>query len=90
MTTDTDFAAAWKLAEDIPGWLTRDQARLLWDCVLDGPHGGIVLEIGSHRGRSTVVLGQAMTSGILAKVLLRLRLHRVARLAGHDSPYDPY
>jgi methyltransferase family protein len=24
------------------------------------------------------------------KVLLRLRLRRVARLVGHDSPYDPY
>jgi hypothetical protein len=27
---------------------------------------------------------------VCVKVLLRLRLHRVARFLGHDSPYDPY
>ena len=27
---------------------------------------------------------------VVIKVLLRLRLHGVARLAGHDSVYDPY
>jgi len=27
---------------------------------------------------------------VFLKVLLRLRLRSVARLFGHDSPYDPY
>jgi hypothetical protein len=27
---------------------------------------------------------------VLVKVMLRLRLHPVAKLLGHDSPYDPY
>ena len=27
---------------------------------------------------------------VFLKVLLRLRLRPVARLFGHDSPYDPY
>jgi hypothetical protein len=27
---------------------------------------------------------------VFVKVLLRLRLRPVARLFGHDSPYDPY
>jgi hypothetical protein len=27
---------------------------------------------------------------VALKVLLRLRLRPLARLAGHDSPYDPY
>jgi hypothetical protein len=27
---------------------------------------------------------------VALKILLRLRLRPVARLCGHDSPYDPY
>jgi hypothetical protein len=56
------FAAAWAYGEAIPGWLTRDQAALLWDSGLAVPAGGTVLEIGSHQGRSTVVLAQAARS----------------------------
>jgi hypothetical protein len=52
----SDFAAAFAIADRIGGWLTRDQARVLWDeaCRI-GPAGRIV-EIGSHQGRSTVLL----------------------------------
>lgn len=53
------FDAAWALGQPIPGWLTRDQARLLWDSAVQVPAGGTVLEIGSHQGRSTVVLARA-------------------------------
>lgn len=53
------FEAAWAHGGDIPGWLTRDQARLLWDSGLAVPAGGTVLEIGCHQGRSTVVLAMA-------------------------------
>lgn len=53
------FEAAWAYGDPIPGWLTRDQARSLWECGLTVPAGGTVLEIGSHQGRSTVVLAQA-------------------------------
>lgn len=41
---------------DIGGWLTRAQARLLWECASAVPAGGRIVEIGSHQGRSTVVL----------------------------------
>jgi hypothetical protein len=27
---------------------------------------------------------------VMVKVLLRLRLRPLARVLGHDSPYDPY
>ena len=53
------FDAAWAHGDGIPGWLTRDQARVLWDSALRVPAGGTVLEIGSHQGRSTVVLALA-------------------------------
>lgn len=54
------FADAWTLAEDIPGWLTPDQARLLWDEARRLQPGARVLEIGSYQGRSTVVLAAAL------------------------------
>ena len=46
-------------AEQIEGWLTRAQARVLFDEARAlAPHTRIV-EIGSHQGRSTVVLAGA-------------------------------
>src|SRR5262245_3837962 len=53
------FEAAWRIAGEIPGWLTREQARALWEAAVKLPAGGRVVEIGSHKGRSTVVLGHA-------------------------------
>jgi predicted O-methyltransferase YrrM len=53
------FEAAWALADTIPGWLTRDQARVLWDAASRLGPGDRIVEIGSHQGRSTVVLGAA-------------------------------
>jgi predicted O-methyltransferase YrrM len=54
-----DFDHVWESVADIPGWLTEGQARMLWDAVLRLQPGATVLEIGSHQGRSTVILGQA-------------------------------
>jgi predicted O-methyltransferase YrrM len=44
----------------VPGWLTRDQARLLYDEASRLPSGAVALEIGSHQGRSTIVLAHAL------------------------------
>lgn len=43
-------------AGGIAGWLTEAQARMLWECARRVGPGGRVVEIGSHQGRSTVVL----------------------------------
>lgn len=56
-SVDEEFERAWAVADAIPGWLTRAQARLLYDEALKLPVGATMLEIGSHQGRSTVVLG---------------------------------
>lgn len=55
----TGFDAAWSAAEPVGGWLTRDQGRSLWDAARAVGAGGRILEIGSHQGRSTVVLATA-------------------------------
>jgi predicted O-methyltransferase YrrM len=53
----TTFDEAWAVAERIPGWLTREQAAVLWDAARRLSPGARIVEIGSHQGRSTVVLG---------------------------------
>ncbi len=50
------FREAFALAADIPGWLTEDQARVLYDAAAAVPAGGRIIEIGSHHGRSTILL----------------------------------
>jgi hypothetical protein len=57
--TDSDRDATVALAETIGGWLTTRQARVLWDAAVAIPAGSVIVEIGSHQGRSTVVLARA-------------------------------
>jgi hypothetical protein len=53
----SDFANAWTAADPVPGWLTLDQGRVLWNAAAAVPAAGTIVEIGSHQGRSTVILG---------------------------------
>ncbi len=58
---DDRFEEIFARADHIPGWLTRDQARTLYDAASQLPHDARIIEIGSHQGRSTVVLASART-----------------------------
>jgi len=53
------FADVFATASGIGGWLTPAQAELLWQQAIAVPAGGLIVEIGSHQGRSTVVLAAA-------------------------------
>lgn len=55
----TGFESAWASVASVPGWLSEGQARMLWDAVCRLPAGATVVEIGSHQGRSTIILGHA-------------------------------
>jgi predicted O-methyltransferase YrrM len=50
------FEAAWAVARDVEGWLTEAQARRLFAAAAAVAPGGRVVEIGSFRGRSAIVL----------------------------------
>jgi SAM-dependent methyltransferase len=50
------FESALAAAEGVEGWLTEDQARRLFDRAREG---GRIVEIGSFRGRSAIVMAQA-------------------------------
>jgi Methyltransferase domain len=68
------FEDVWSRASAIEGWLTRDQAWVLFEAARSLPAGSTVVEIGSHQGRSTVVLAAALEVG--------------SRLVAVD-PFDP-
>jgi predicted O-methyltransferase YrrM len=57
------FDEAFALAAPIEGWLTEEQARRLWETARQVPPGGLLVEIGSFRGRSAVVLASALPDG---------------------------
>lgn len=59
MPTRPDFDAAWEQIAPVGGWLTRDQAQVLFEAVRDLPADATVVEIGSHQGRSTLALALA-------------------------------
>ena len=59
----TTFADAFARAEGVEGWLTRDQAQRLWDAATRVPPAGMVVEIGSFRGRSAIVMASALADG---------------------------
>jgi len=52
------FAEAWAAAAGVEGWLTEAQARRLFAAAAAVPPGGRIVEIGSFRGRSAIVLAR--------------------------------
>lgn len=54
-----DFGNIWDRAQRIDGWLTEGQAQLLYDLARCVDASQTIVEIGSHHGRSTVILASA-------------------------------
>jgi predicted O-methyltransferase YrrM len=59
-----DFDAVLDAARGVEGWLTDAQARRLWDAAREVPGPGRIVEIGSYRGRSAIVLASAAGHGV--------------------------
>jgi hypothetical protein len=57
----TDFDSALAAVAGVEGWMSDGQARRLWELGSAVPGGGRIVEIGSFRGRSAIVL--ALASG---------------------------
>jgi predicted O-methyltransferase YrrM len=53
------FDDVFESVRDIDGWLTKAQARLLYERAAALSPGARIVEIGSHHGRSTIVLATA-------------------------------
>ncbi|NLV55381.1 MAG: class I SAM-dependent methyltransferase [Acidimicrobiales bacterium] len=60
----TTFAETLSDVAGVEGWMTDDQARRLWDRAREVPSGGRIVEIGSFRGRSMIVLARSAHDGV--------------------------
>ena len=56
--------AALRAIDGVEGWLSDGQARRLWRCARGVAPGGTIVEIGSYRGRSAIVLALAAADGV--------------------------
>lgn len=62
--TRRTFADTFEAVADVEGWMTEDQARTLWDEASACRAGDQIVEIGSFRGRSAIVLASAAPEGV--------------------------
>jgi predicted O-methyltransferase YrrM len=61
---ERDFGAALAAIHGVEGWLSEGQARRLWEAATLVRPPGRVVEIGSFRGRSTIILRRAAAEGV--------------------------
>jgi len=52
-----NFEEAWGYSSTIPGWYTKAEGELLWNCAKGK---GMACEVGSYRGRSTSLLASVV------------------------------
>lgn len=60
----SSFEQAWAAVAGVGGWMTEDQGRALFAAARSCRQGGRIVEIGSFRGRSTIVLAIAADPSI--------------------------
>ena len=60
----TSFATSWAHLESVEGWLTHDQAERLDRAAREVEPPGRIVEIGSFRGRSAIILARAAAEGV--------------------------
>ena len=60
----TTFDEVQSVVADVEGWMTPGQARRLWTCARIVRPGRRIVEIGSFRGRSMIVLASAAAPGV--------------------------
>jgi predicted O-methyltransferase YrrM len=68
---------AWQVTKQIPGYLLENEAKFLGFLAAVTPRDGAILEIGSYRGRSTVML---------ANVAAHYGLGPIVAVDPHNSP----
>jgi predicted O-methyltransferase YrrM len=66
---DAVLDAAWEAARDVPGFLMEAEARLLGTIAACAPAGGAIVEIGSFKGKSTVMLAKVAAHYGLGKIV---------------------
>lgn len=58
-----DFKKLWPQLPGPKGWLRQEEAKELYRLAKNGPREGVIVEIGSWQGRSTITLARGMMQG---------------------------
>jgi predicted O-methyltransferase YrrM len=58
-----DFARVKELIKDVPGWLSVEEGEALYELARDCVGKGVIVEIGSWKGKSTICLGLGSRAG---------------------------
>jgi predicted O-methyltransferase YrrM len=86
-TSPDDFESAWQHSIQIEGWLTREQGLALFRAARSAPPGTRIVEIGSHHGRSTVLLAKAAGPEVS---VLAVDPYEDLRWGGGHSAYEVF
>ncbi len=59
----SDFAPVKELIKDVPGWLSDEEGEALYELARACTGKGVIVEIGSWKGKSTICLGLGSRAG---------------------------
>jgi len=59
----SDFAPVRELIKDVPGWLSDEEGEALYELAKRCTGEGVIVEIGSWKGKSTICLGLGSRAG---------------------------
>jgi MMP 1-O-methyltransferase len=59
----SDFAQVKELIKDVPGWLSDEEGEALYELAQECTGKGVIVEIGSWKGKSTICLGLGSRAG---------------------------
>jgi MMP 1-O-methyltransferase len=59
----SDFAPVKELIKNVPGWLSDEEGEALYELAKDCTGKGVIVEIGSWKGKSTICLGRGSRAG---------------------------
>jgi MMP 1-O-methyltransferase len=59
----SDFAPVRELIKDVPGWLSDEEGEALYELARACTGRGVIVEIGSWKGKSTICLGLGSRAG---------------------------
>jgi MMP 1-O-methyltransferase len=59
----SDFAPVKELIKDVPGWLSDEEGEALYVLARECTGRGVIVEIGSWKGKSTICLGLGSRAG---------------------------
>jgi predicted O-methyltransferase YrrM len=63
-----DFAPVKELIKDVPGWLSDEEGEALYDLARECTGRGVIVEIGSWKGKSTICLGLGSRAGSSVRI----------------------